>query len=101
MIRNGFLGRAYGVDNIALDQATDLSAPFIDANRASLLLIPNDKIVLLSDVGDKAVKLVRENFVRVISKEATDGSLARLTYSYSQAFDAGLATSAHYGVQGV
>ncbi|MEG2267634.1 MAG: hypothetical protein RSC68_25315, partial [Acinetobacter sp.] len=27
MIRNGYLGRAYGIDNVALDQFTDLSAP--------------------------------------------------------------------------
>ena len=101
MVEDGFLGRAFGIDNIALDQATDLSAPFIDANRAALLLIPNDKILLMSEVGDKPAKLVRESFVRVISKEATDGSLYRNTYTYTMAFDCGLATCGHYGIQSV
>lgn len=101
MVEDGFLGRAFGVDNIMLDQATDLSAPFIDANRESLLLIPNNRILLMSEVGDKPAKLVRESFVRVIAKEATDGSLYRNTYTYTMAFDCGLATCAHYAVQSV
>jgi hypothetical protein len=94
MIRNGMLGRAYGIDNIVIDQATDLSAPFIDANHDSLLLIPNNRVVLLSDVGDRPCKLVRENFIRVLTKEANDGSLYRQEYSYTMSFDAGLATQA-------
>lgn len=101
MISDGFLGRAYGVENVVIDQATDLSAPFTDANRSNLLLVPTNKILLLSDIGDKPVKLVRENFVRVFSKEAKDGSLYKQSYSYSMAFDAGLATSGHYGIQAV
>jgi hypothetical protein len=101
VIRTGMLGRAYGVDNIMIDQATDLSAPFIDANHDSLLLIPNNRVLLLSDVGDRPVKLVRENFIRVLTKEANDGSLYRQEYSYTMSFDAALATQAHYGIQSV
>jgi len=101
MIRNGFLGRAYGIDNIAIDQATDLSAPFITSNLSSLLLIPNNEVLLISDVGDKPVKLVRENFIRVMSKEPKMGSLYRQDYTYTMSFEAGLATQSHYAVQGV
>ncbi len=101
MINDGMLGRAYGVDNIVIDQATDLSAPFTDANRSNLLLIPTNKILLISDIGDKPIKLVRENFVRVFSKEAKDGSLYKQNYSYSMAFDAGLVTAGHYAIQAV
>jgi hypothetical protein len=101
IVRNGMLGRAYGIDNIVIDQATDLSAPFIDANHDSLLLIPNNRILLLSDVGDRPVKLVRENFIRVLTKEANDGSLYRQTFSYSMSFDAGLITQSHFALQSV
>lgn len=94
MIKNGWLGRAYGIDNIAIDQATDLSAPFVDSNLSSLLLVPNDKVLLLSSSGDKPVKLVRENFIRVLSKEPKQGSLYTQDYSYTMSFECGLATQA-------
>ena len=94
MIRNGMLGRAYGIDNMVLDQATDLSAPYIDANHDALMLIPNTRILLLSDVGDKPCKLVRENFIRVLTKDQNSGSLYRQSYSYTMSFDAGLITQA-------
>jgi hypothetical protein len=99
MIRNGFLGKAYGIENMLIDQATDLSAPFITANLSSLLLVPNDKILLLPSVGDKSVKLVRENYIRVYSKAPLQGSRTTLSYSYSMSFDAGLISQAHYAIQ--
>jgi hypothetical protein len=101
MIKDGYLGSAYGVDNVLIDQATDLSAPFVDANLSSLLLVPNNKILLVSDAGDKPVKLVRENFVRTYSKPAQDGALYRQEYSYTMSFDAAIITSGHYAIQAV
>ena len=99
MIRNGFLGRAYGVDNVVLDQFTDLSQPFTTASANTLRTIPNDRVVLLSSVGDKPVKLVREDFIRVKVKEPKDGSLYRSNYEYFMSFDAAIATQANYGIQ--
>ena len=101
MIRNGFLGRAYGVDNIVLDQFTDLSQPFTTASADTLRTVPNDRVILLSSVGDKPVKLVREDFIRVKVKEPKDGSLYRSNYEYFMSFDAAIATQANYGIQGV
>jgi len=101
MVKKGFLGQAYGINNITIDQATDLSAPFITANVDALTLIPNNKVLLISNTGDKPVKLVRENFIRVYSKEPKQGSIYNQVYTYSQSFDAGLATQAHYAIQGV
>lgn len=101
MIRNGFLGRAYGVDNVVLDQFTDLSQPFTTASASILRPIPNDRVVLLSSVGDKPVKLVREEYVRVKVKEPKDGSLYRSNYEYFMSFDAAIATQANYGIQAV
>ena len=99
IIRNGFLGRAYGVDNVVLDQFTDLSQPFTTASANTLRTIPNDRVVLLSSVGDKPVKLVREDFIRVKVKEPKDGSLYRSNYEYFMSFDAAIATQANYGIQ--
>ena len=101
MIRKGYLGQAYGIDNMVIDQATDLSAPFTNANLASLLLVPNNKILLISDTGDKPIKLVRENFIRVMSKEPKAGSLYKMDYSYTMAFNASLCTQAHYALNTV
>lgn len=101
MIREGFLGRAYGVDNVVIDQFTDLSQPFTNTSAASLRAIPNDRVLLLSSVGDKPVKLVRENFVHVKVKEPTDGSQYRYNYEYFMSFDAAIITQANYGIQAV
>ena len=101
MIRNGFLGRAYGVDNVVLDQFTDLSQPFTTTSADTLRTVPNDRVVLLSSVGDKPVKLVREDFIRVKVKEPKDGSFYRSSYEYFMSFDAAIATQANYGIQGV
>ena len=101
MIREGFLGRAYGIDNVVIDQFTDLSQPFTNTSAASLRAIPNDRVLLLSSVGDKPVKLVRENFVHVKVKEPTDGSQYRYNYEYFMSFDAAIITQANYGIQAV
>lgn len=99
MLREGFLGRAYGVDNVVIDQFTDLSRPFTTENAPALRAIPNDRIILLSAVDDKPVKLVRENFVHVKTKEPTEGSLYRENYEYFMSFDAAIVTQANYGIQ--
>ena len=99
MLREGFLGRAYGVDNVVLDQFTDLSMPFTDANADALRTIPNDKILLISTLGDKPVKLVREDFVRVKIKEPNEGTQYRMNYEYFMSFDAAIITQANYGIQ--
>lgn len=99
MIRNGFLGRAYGVDNVVLDNFTDLSQPFTTGSAATLRTVPNDRIILLSSVGDKPVKLVREDFIRVKVKDPKDGALYRSNYEYFMSFDAAVATQANYGIQ--
>lgn len=99
MIRNGFLGRAYGVDNVVLDNFTDLSQPFTTGSATTLRTVPNDRVILLSSVGDKPVKLVREDFIRVKVKDPKDGALYRSNYEYFMSFDAAVATQANYGIQ--
>lgn len=99
MIREGYLGMAYGIKHVVLSQITDLRDPFTTATADDLRLLSNDLILLLSSVADKPVKLVRENFVRVKVKEANEGSEFKYNYSYYMAFDAAIVTQAHYGIQ--
>ena len=98
MIRQGFLSHENGMDNVALPQATDASLPFTNANIQKNLLLPTNQIVMLSSVGSKPVTLVRENLVRVFSKDAMSGSLYTQSYSYFMSFDAGIATQANYAI---
>lgn len=99
MIRNGYIGRAYGIDNVVLEQFTDLSKAFTSANATSMRTIPNDRILLLSSVMDKPVKLVREDYIRVITEQPNDGSQYRSSYKYFMSFDAAVVTQANYGIQ--
>lgn len=98
-IENGFLQKVYGVDSVILEQFTNLSAPFNSANASSLRTIPDGLIVLVSTNTDKPVKLIRENYIRVVETEAKDNTANRMEYTYFQNFDAGLATASHFGVQ--
>ena len=98
-IRNAYLQKIYGVDAMILDQFTNLSAPFTSANAAGLRAIPNTLIVLVAST-DKPVKLVREDYIRVIETAANDNTLNRMEYSYFQNFDAALATASYFGLQG-
>lgn len=101
VLRLGFLSVAYGIPHVILQQATDGSAPLGANNTAAdaTMLIPNDLVFLLADTGDKPVKLVRENYIRVINTPANMNSINRREYQYFMAFDAAIATQAHYAIQ--
>lgn len=101
VIRNGYLSVAYGIPHIVLQQATDFRQPIgaDDTSAQKLMLIPNNQIFLLPDVGDKPVKMVRENYIRVINTEPHNNSINRREYQYFMAFDAEIATQAHFAIQ--
>lgn len=101
VIREGYIGRIFGIDSVVIEQATGYNQPLTSANIDDQLIVPDDKLVLLSDVGDKPVKLVRENYVKVINEDQNSTSQYRLQYSYFNSFDAGLATQANYAIQGI
>lgn len=98
-IRNAYLGKIYGVDSVVLSDITNYSAPFTNANAAGLRTIPSNLIVLIAG-SDKPVKLVRENYVRIIETPETANTLNRREYSYFQSFDAEIATPNYFGLQG-
>ena len=101
VLRLGFLSVAYGIPHVILQQATDGSAPLgtTDTTAEATMLIPNNLVFLLADTGDKPVKLVRENYIRVMNTPANINSINRREYQYFVAFDAAIATQAHYGIQ--
>lgn len=99
-VRNGYLQKIYSVDSMVLDQFTNFSAPFTNANAAALRAIPDNLIVLVPTGADKICKLVREDYIRVIETAANDNTLNRLEYTYFQNFDAKLATASYFGLQG-
>lgn len=98
-IRDSYLKEICGIPSVVMEQFTDFSIPFTSANAASLRAIPQNLIVLISQGKDKIVKLLREDYIRVQEIDARDNTLNRMEYSYSQAFDAGIATASHFGVQ--
>lgn len=101
VLRLGFLSVAYGIPHVILQQSTDGSAPLGSDNTTAdkTMLIPNDLVFLLADTGDKPVKLVRENYIRVMNTPANINSINRREYQYFMAFDAAIATQAHYAIQ--
>lgn len=101
VVREGYIGRIYGIDSVVIQQATAYQEAITTANIDSQLIIPDDRIILLSDIGDKPVKLVRENYVRVIYDDHLATSLTRLQYQFFNSFDAALVTQANYAIQGV
>lgn len=100
-IENGYLQKIYGIDSVLVENAADLSAPLASTLASVSLAVPTNLIVMLSGVGDKPVKLVRENYVRIQKDDQNAGSLNRLSYKYFMSYDVGLATQAHFAVQNV
>lgn len=98
-IRNAYLQKIYGVDSMILDQITNLAAPFTTANASSLRAIPDNMVVVAPEGEDKLVKLVREDYIRVIETPANNNTLNRNEYTYFQNFDAKLATGSYFGLQ--
>lgn len=101
VLRTGYLGVAYGIPHVILAQSSNAAAAIgaDDSAAANIMLLPTNKIFLLADVGDKPVKLVRENYVRIMSTTPNTNSLNRREYQYFMAFDGAIATQAHFGIQ--
>ena len=93
MNKTGFIGNLYNVRSVLLDQAIDSSVATADFR------LPNDKVLLMSSVGDKPVKLVKEGGVRVSQETGELDSLYKRVYKMFMSWDTGLATQAHYGIQ--
>lgn len=93
--KTGFIGNLYGVSSSVLDQV-------VDSNSASYSFrVPNDRIILLSAIGDRPVKVAKGGNIMVTDEIAQTGSLYNRVYSYQDAWDLAIATQGHYGIQEV
>lgn len=99
-IRNAYLQKIYGVDSMILAQFTNAAAPFTSGNASTLRTIPDNKILLVVNGADKAVKIVEEDYIRVKEIDANDNNLNRMEYVFTQSFDAGVATANPFGIIG-
>lgn len=93
--KTGFIGNLYGVTSMLIGQA-------VDSTTANLnFQVPNDRIIVMSAVTDKPIKLVREGQIFVVDDDGRNNSLYKRTYTYVQNWAVGLATQAAYGIQSV
>jgi len=90
--KTGFLGNVYGTPFVVINQVVDSNSALFTTK------VPTNRILLVSDVGDKPVKLVREDGMRYIVKDGTDTSLFSRSYTVIDSWKAALATQASYGI---
>lgn len=98
-IRGGYLKEICNVNSVVLSNFTNYAAPFTTANASNLRAIPNGYIVLVAKSRGPIVRLLREDYIRVVETPANENTLNRMEYSYFQAFDADVATGSAFGVQ--
>ena len=102
-IKEAFVSHVNGIDYVKITQAFDYSEPLSATLSAATaqMLIPTDKVLLLSAAVDKPVKLVRENYVRVRQEEPQDSSVLTKKYAYFMSFEAGIFTMSQFAIQTV
>lgn len=94
-VKKGYITDMYGVPSSLLEQKVNTS----DATYA--FRVPDDKVLLVSSIGDKPVKVIVEEWTRVIAKDGTAGSLHTRVYKLFQSWVVDLATQGAYGIQEV
>lgn len=93
--KTGFIGNLFNVRSMLLNQAVD------STTNGYAFQVPNDKLILLSDVSDRVCKIVREGSIMVETEEGKTNSLYNRIYTYKDSWQVGLATQAIYGVVSV
>jgi len=93
--KSGFIGNLYGVRTQIFKQAVDSS----NANFA--FRVPNDRVLLMSSLGERPVKLVKESALQVISETGLNTALYKRVYTMIDSWKAQLATQAAYAIQEV
>ena len=94
-VKKGYITDLYGVMSSIIQQK-------VNTQTASYTFrVPTDRILLLSSVGDKPVKVVVEEWTRVVSEDGTNISLHEKQYKMFQSWVIDLATQSAYGIQKV
>lgn len=93
LIKRTFIADLFNVPSRVIGQAVNTSSS------AYNFRVPNDKILLLSTLGDKPVKMVQEDYMHV---ELEDGkNIKNRTYKYIYSYNMGLVLNSAYGIQSV
>jgi len=93
LVKKTYIQDLFGVPSRILGQAVDTS------NASYGFRVPNDKILLLSTIGDKPIKMVQEDYMHV---ELAEGkNIKNRVYKYIYSYNMGLVTSSAYGIQEV
>lgn len=93
--KSAFIGNLYGVRTQIFKQAVDSS------NANFTFRVPNDRVLLMSALGERPVKLVKESALQVISETGLNTALYKRVYTMIDSWKAQLATQAAYAIQEV
>lgn len=91
--KQSFISDLYGVPTRILEQAVDTGSASFSFR------VPNDAVVVMSNTGEKPIKIVQEDYFDVKLQDGNSGNIATKVYKYIFSYGIGLATSAPYGYQ--
>lgn len=93
LVKAGYIDNIFGVQSVLVNQAIDSNVSTYDFR------VPNDRILMLSAVGDKPVKVVRESLpITVMVDSGVGKPLDIARYGLQDSWTAQLCSQAHYGI---
>jgi len=92
-VETGLIMNPYGVQMHQFSQAVDTSS----AN--ATFRVPNNRLVIMSSIGDKPVKLVKEDYMFATSDSGIEGTLWNQVYTMNDSWVVGYIMSGVYGIQ--
>ncbi len=92
-IETGLIVNPYGVPMYQFSQAVDTSSA------SATFIVPNNRLVIMSAIGDKPVKLVKEDYMFATSKTGMDTTLWNQVYTLNDSWIVGYIMSGVYGIQ--
>ena len=95
LVKKTYIADLYNVPAQILSQSVDTSTASFSFR------VPNDKIVLMPNAGDKPVKIVGEDYVVVKLNDGDNISIQNRVHKYFYSYGIGLVTSTAYGIQEV
>jgi hypothetical protein len=92
----GYIYNLYGVDTMILEQAVNTTS--VNAGLPALR-IPNDKIILIANDGDRPIKVAMAPQVDVFLRDQKSTDIDAMGYTMTMYWDMGLITRSQVGVQ--
>lgn len=92
-VETGIIMNPYGVPMYQFSQAVDTSSS------SATFRVPNNRLIIMSAIGDKPVKLVKEDYMFATSKTGMDTTLWNQVYTMNDSWVVGYIMSGVYGIQ--